>query len=68
MFAVDRGEITDLNSLTVRHCENNVCSGHWGKNRSELSLKSTVGNFFEELIRSSIYHFAINKAEWPTVQ
>jgi hypothetical protein len=31
-------------------------------------LKSTVGHFAGEVIRSSVYHFAMNETEWPTVQ
>jgi transposase len=39
-----------------------------GKNRSKPSLKSTVDNFDEEVIRRSIYNFAITEDERPTVK
>jgi hypothetical protein len=42
----------------------NAWSGQRGKNRSELCLKSAVGGIFaEEVILSSIYHFAIKDTE-----
>ena len=48
--------------------ESNVLRGQRVKNRSELSLKSTIGNFAEEAVGSSSCHFAVENFEWPTVQ
>jgi hypothetical protein len=51
-----------------RTVKGNACNGQRCKNRSEISLKSTVGNFAEEEVHSSIYHFAMNDAEWTSEQ
>jgi hypothetical protein len=39
-----------------------------GKNRSKPSLKPTVDNFDEEVTRRSIYNFAINDGERPSMK
>jgi hypothetical protein len=39
-----------------------------GKNKSKPSLKSAVDNFYEEVIRRSIYNFAIDEGERTIVK
>jgi hypothetical protein len=39
-----------------------------GKNKPKPFLKSTIENFDEEVIRISIYNFATNERERPTVK
>ena len=59
-IAAPNSSATGVPSGTV---DGNVLRGQRVKNRSELSLKSTIGNFAEEAVGSSSCHFAVENVE-----